>query len=75
MPFHSPHQKIYIINVPSNCANIIQEESLRILTTRAVGLEIGNALAKEKYRKAGIELLSEIEEDSSTEIRHDFCIR
>ena len=49
-------------------ANIIQEESLRILTTRAVVLEIGNALAKEKYRKAGIELLSAIEEDSSIEI-------
>lgn len=49
-------------------ANIIQEESLRILTTRAVVLEIGNALAKGKYRKAGIELLSAIEEDSSIEI-------
>jgi predicted nucleic acid-binding protein len=40
----------------------------RLLTTRAVVLEIGNALAKRRYREAAVELLSALEEDSNVEI-------
>lgn len=34
-----------------------------LITTRAVVLEIGNALSKSRYRKAAVELIEAIEED------------
>ncbi len=38
------------------------------LTTRAIMLEIGNALAKLRYRQAAISLLSSLENDPNVEI-------
>ena len=40
----------------------------RLVTTRAVLLEIGNALAKSRYRVAAIQLLESLEGDPSVEI-------
>lgn len=39
-----------------------------MVTTRAVVLEIGNALARQRYRKSAINLLQAIEEDPLIEI-------
>lgn len=39
-----------------------------LITTQLVILEIGNALAKRKYRNAAIELIKSIEADPSIEI-------
>lgn len=39
-----------------------------MITTRAVVLEIGNALARIRYRNAAIELLDSLEEDPNVEI-------
>ena len=46
----------------------IETENIKLITTRAVTLEIGNALAKLRYRAAAIELLNSIEEDPNIEI-------
>ncbi|HEV7376328.1 MAG TPA: PIN domain-containing protein [Pyrinomonadaceae bacterium] len=40
----------------------------RLITTRAVVLEIGNALSKMRYRQAAISLLDALEEDALVEI-------
>jgi predicted nucleic acid-binding protein len=40
----------------------------RLVTTRAVLLEIGNALAKRRYRVAAIQLLESLERDPNVEI-------
>ena len=44
-------------------AHQLREENTKIVTTRAVLLEIGNALAKIRYRPAAIQLLNAIEYD------------
>ena len=49
-------------------AERLEAEGIRLITTRAVVLEIGNALAKLRYRQAAIELLSSLEEDPAVEI-------
>lgn len=49
-------------------ATWIESSSIRLVTTRAVMLEIGNALAKARYRKAAVELLDAIENDNAVEI-------
>jgi predicted nucleic acid-binding protein len=49
-------------------AKKIQADDMKMITTRAVMLEIGNALAKVRYRAAAIELLDSIEEDPNIEI-------
>jgi predicted nucleic acid-binding protein len=49
-------------------AEQIETESTQLITTRAVVLEIGNALAKLRYRNAAIELLDSLEEDPNVEI-------
>jgi len=41
---------------------------VRVVTTRAVMLEIGNAFSKQRRRQAGIELLNALEADSGIEI-------
>jgi predicted nucleic acid-binding protein len=46
----------------------LEAEGTRLLTTRAVVLEIGNALAKQRYRQAAAALLSALEEDPNVEI-------
>lgn len=46
-------------------AGEIERERFRLVTTRAVALEIGNALAKEKYRQASAVLLETDRGDGS----------
>ena len=41
---------------------------LRLVTTQAILLEIGNALSKQKYRSAAIQLLESLEADPNIEI-------
>jgi predicted nucleic acid-binding protein len=49
-------------------AEQIEMEGTQLITTRAVVLEIGNALAKLRYRNAAIELMDSLEEDPNVEI-------
>ena len=49
-------------------ASQMETASTQMITTRAVILEIGNALAKLRYRAAAIELLDSLEEDPNVEI-------
>ena len=49
-------------------AEKIEAESTQLITTRAVVLEIGNALAKLRYRNAAVKLLTALEEDPNVEI-------
>jgi len=51
-------------------AEQLEVDGARLITTRAVVLEIGNALAKLRYRQASIELLISLEEDPTVEIIH-----
>ena len=46
----------------------LETEEVRLLTTRAVILEIGNALSKQRCRSAAIELLTSLAEDPTVEI-------
>lgn len=56
------HQKAEIL------AGQIETSGNSLITTRAVVMEIGNALAKNRYRNAAIELLNSLEEDPNVEI-------
>lgn len=49
-------------------AQLLAAEQTRLVTTRAILLEIGNALSKERYRQAVIELLDALEQDPSVKI-------
>ncbi|MGH9445685.1 MAG: type II toxin-antitoxin system VapC family toxin [Terriglobia bacterium] len=49
-------------------AEELEASGIRLLTTWAVLLEIGNALSKEPYRQAAIQLLSSLQTDPSVEI-------
>jgi predicted nucleic acid-binding protein len=49
-------------------ARRIQAEHVRLITTRAVVLEIGNALSKLRYRAAAVKLLYALENDPSVEV-------
>lgn len=49
-------------------AEQLEAEETRLVTTRAILLEIGNALSKQRYRQAAVELLDALETDSSVEI-------
>lgn len=49
-------------------AEQLEAEQTRLITTRAILLETGNALSKERYRQAAIALLDALEEDPSVEI-------
>lgn len=49
-------------------AEQLEAHGSQLITTRAVMLEIGNALAKLRYRNAAIELLDALEQDSNVEI-------
>ncbi len=49
-------------------AEQIEAENLRLVTTQAILLEIGNALSKQKYRSAAIQLLESLEADPNIEI-------
>ena len=56
------HQKAEML------AKQIETSGNALITTRAVVLEIGTALAKLRYRNAAIELLDSLEEDPNVEI-------
>ncbi len=49
-------------------AEQLEKQGTRLITTRAVLLEIGNALAKLQYRQAAVELLESLEQDSQITI-------
>ena len=49
-------------------AEQLQQAGTRLITTRAVMLEIGNALSRERYRAAAVRLLSTLEADATVEI-------
>jgi predicted nucleic acid-binding protein len=49
-------------------AEQLEADGTRLITTRAIVLEIGNALAKLRYRNAAIELLDSLEGDPNVEI-------
>ncbi len=49
-------------------AEQLEAEQTRLVTTRAILLEIGNALSKKRYRKAAVELLDALEQDPQVEI-------
>lgn len=49
-------------------ADLLEAAATRLVTTRAVLLEIGNALSKKRYRKAAVELLDSLEHDPQVEI-------
>lgn len=49
-------------------AEQLEAEKTRLITTRAVLLEIGNALSKKRYRQAAVELLDALEQDLQVEI-------
>jgi predicted nucleic acid-binding protein len=49
-------------------AEQLEAEGTQLITTRAVVLEIGNALAKLRYRNVATELLDSLEEDPNVEV-------
>lgn len=49
-------------------AEQLEADATRMITTRAVLLEIGNALSKQRYRPAAVALLDALEQDSQVEI-------
>jgi predicted nucleic acid-binding protein len=46
----------------------MEQEGTKLITTRAVLLEIGNALGKQRYRADAVALLEALEEDPNVEI-------
>lgn len=49
-------------------ADKIEQQQTRLVTTRAVLLEIGNAVSKQRYRAAAVDLLSSLESDPLVEV-------
>lgn len=49
-------------------AQELKSSARLLITTRAVVLEIGNALSKLRYRKAGVRLLNSLENDPTVAI-------
>ena len=49
-------------------AEQLEAEGTQLVTTRAILLEIGNALSKLRYRQAAIRLLNALEHDPNVEI-------
>lgn len=49
-------------------ANQIETDRTRLVTTQAILLEIGNALSKQKFRAAAIELLDALATDPNVEV-------
>jgi hypothetical protein len=57
------------LNQPAiRIAKQLQANRTRLVTTRAVLLEIGNALSKQRYRQGGVQLLRSLETDPQVEI-------
>ncbi len=57
VPKDSYHQRAVLL------ADELEASKTRLVTTRAVMLEIGNALSKQRYRHAAVELLQSLEAD------------
>ncbi|MBI4557792.1 MAG: type II toxin-antitoxin system VapC family toxin [Candidatus Hydrogenedentes bacterium] len=51
-----------------NLANVLSKSGARMITTRAVVLEIGNALARLRYRISALTLLDALEHDPRVDI-------
>jgi predicted nucleic acid-binding protein len=49
-------------------AGVLEAEKARLITTRAIVLEIGNVLARQRYRASAITLIDAIENDPRIEI-------
>lgn len=49
-------------------ANQFEDNKTRLVTTRAIVLEIGNALSRQRYRASAIQLLESLEQDPNVEI-------
>lgn len=49
-------------------AEELESAKTPLITTRAVMLEIGNALSKKKYRQAGVKLLQSLEHDPNVAV-------
>jgi hypothetical protein len=49
-------------------ADELEQRHVRLLTTRAVLLEIGSALARQRFRRAAVALLEALEHDPTVEI-------
>ena len=49
-------------------ADQLEADGTKLITTRAIMLEIGNALSKQAHRQAAVELLESLEQDVSVEI-------
>ena len=56
------HQKALVL------ADELEAQCVRLITTQAVLFEIGNALAKLRYRQAAVDLLDALENDPNVEI-------
>jgi uncharacterized protein len=55
-------------NKAMQIAEELETKSIRLVTTQAILLEIGNALSKQRYRSAAINLLESLEADPTVEI-------
>jgi predicted nucleic acid-binding protein len=62
VPKDSYHQRAVFL------ADELEASKTRLVTTRAVMLEIGNALSKQRYRHAAVKLLQSLEADPSVTI-------
>lgn len=62
VPRDNHHQRALLL------ADELESSNTRIITTRSVMLEIGDALSKKLYRQAAVELLLALEQDSNIEI-------
>ena len=49
-------------------ADFLIIDTAKLITTRAIALEIGNSLSAQKYRQAAVELLESLDEDPDVEI-------
>ncbi|TVP64225.1 MAG: PIN domain-containing protein [Nodularia sp. (in: Bacteria)] len=49
-------------------AHQLEANKVRLVTTQAILLEIGNALSKQRYRVAAIQLLESLENDPNVEV-------
>ena len=56
------HQKALLL------ADELEAQNVRLVTTQAILFEIGNALAKLRYRQAAVDLLDALENDPNVEI-------
>ncbi len=55
-------------NKAVHLAELLAAARTRLVTTQAVMLEIGNALSKQRYRRAAVALLNSLEADTNVEI-------